>query len=58
MVTVVKDGALSTVSFRSTGIAALYVPFPAWLAVMVVVPAPTMITLLPEIVATFVLLLD
>ena len=33
-------------------------PFPDWLAVMVVVPAPTIVTVDPDTVATAVLLLE
>jgi hypothetical protein len=41
-----------------TGEAAATLLFPAWLAVMVVTPAATAITLVPLIVATFVLALE
>ena len=48
--------ALLTVSVCETSGAALNVASPAWLAVMVEVPAPTMVTVPPETVATAALL--
>jgi hypothetical protein len=48
------SGALATVRVRLL-LASAWLALPAWLAVMVVSPAPTMVTVLPLIVATPVL---
>ena len=44
--------ALLTVSLFTTVSAARYAPPPAWLAVISAKPAPTIVTVLPSIVAT------
>lgn len=50
--------ALLTTKSLTTLVAALKLLSPAWEAVMVVVPAPTIVTVLPEIEATLVFELE
>ena len=45
--------ALATISSCMTGFAALQFELPGWYALMVVVPAPTIVTILLAMVATF-----
>ena len=48
----IGDGAAETVNVCVASIAGLKFALPDWLAVIVVVPAPKMVTVFPSIVAT------